>query len=141
MLWRRAVTVWFAIMGAEIVHGVLRRLLLVPLVGDLRARQIGVLIGSLIALAIAAAFARWLGARRVREQLAVGSFWAVSTVAFELALGTLLGSSRERIFADYDFAAGGFMAFGIMFLLVSPVLAARIRGVQTLANNNEPGNR
>ena len=42
--------------------------------------------------------------------------WVVLTVLFELALGTLLGLTRERMLADYDVAAGGFMAFGLLFL-------------------------
>jgi len=36
---RRAFVVWLVMMGAEVVHGVLRAILLVPLVGDFRARQ------------------------------------------------------------------------------------------------------
>lgn len=38
----RAFLAWLVIIAAETVHGVLRGLLLVPLVGDLPARQIGV---------------------------------------------------------------------------------------------------
>jgi hypothetical protein len=109
------------------VHGALRQVLLVPLVGELPARQIGVAVGSLIVLGVAMAFAPWLRARSLREQLAVGSLWAASTVVFELALGTLLGLSRERMLADYDPAAGGFMALGLLVLLVSPIVAARLR--------------
>ena len=66
-------------------------------------------------------FARWLDARELREQLAVGLMWVVLTVVFELALGTLLGLTRERMLADYDFSAGGFMLFGLLFMLLSPV--------------------
>jgi hypothetical protein len=47
MLLRRAFTVWLVIIAVETADGILRALLLVPLVGDLPARQIGVPIGSL----------------------------------------------------------------------------------------------
>lgn len=127
MLWRRTLAVWLVIIGAETVHGVLRELFLTPLVGDLRARQIGVFIGSAIIFAIALAFSRWLGARSVREQLGVGLAWTVLTIGFEVALSTLLGLSRERMLADYDVTAGGLMAFGLAFMLVSPWLAAKLR--------------
>jgi hypothetical protein len=123
----RALVVWVLIIAAETVHGVLRQLWLVPVVGDLRARQIGVLIGSAIVFAIAWALARWLDARTLRTQLAVGAVWVLLTVCFEYALGRLLGLSSERMLADYDIARGGFMLFGLAFMLVVPVLAARAR--------------
>lgn len=126
-LWYRALALWAVIIGAETVHGVLRQWLLVPIAGDVRARQIGIVIGSLIVFAVAFAFSRWLGARTVRAQLGVGLAWVVLTVAFEVALGVLLGLSRERMLADYDVTEGGLLAFGLAFMLVAPWLAARAR--------------
>ena len=52
---------------------------------------------------------------------------SVLTVAFEAALGTLLGLSAQRLLADYDVTAGGFMAFGLAVMLLSPWIAARLR--------------
>jgi hypothetical protein len=127
VLLRRALVVWLVIIAAETVHGVLRELFLKPLVGDLRARQIGVAVGSLIVFAIALAFSRWLGAQSVHRQLRVGLLWVVLTLAFEAGLGMLLGLPAERLLADYDFTAGGFMALGLAAMLLSPWLAARIR--------------
>lgn len=123
----RALAAWVLIIVAETVHGVLRQWLLVPVVGDLRARQIGVLIGSAIIFAIAWALARWIDARTLRAQLAVGAVWVVLTLCFEYALGRLLGLTTERMLADYDVARGGFMLFGLAFMLVAPALAARAR--------------
>ena len=85
------------------------------------------MVGSFIIFIIAFVSVRWLNARTLREQLGVGALWVVLTVVFELALGTLLGLTRERMLADYDLTAGGFMAFGLLFLLLSPVLAVRAR--------------
>lgn len=123
----RALIAWVLIIAAETVHGVLRQLLLIPVVGDLRARQIGVLIGSAIIFAIAWVLARWIRARSLRAQLAVGAVWVLLTVGFEYALGRLLGLTTERMLADYDVARGGFMLFGLAFMFVAPVLAARAR--------------
>jgi hypothetical protein len=124
---RRPLVVWIVIILVESVHGVLRQLFLTPLVGGLPARQLGVLVGSFLVFAIALLFSRWLGARTLRAQLAVGLVWVVLTVGFELGLGVVLGLPRERILADYDIAAGGFMAFGLLFMLLAPALAARLR--------------
>jgi hypothetical protein len=49
------------------------------------------------------------------------------TVCFEYTLGRLLGLTTERILADYDVARGGFMLFGLAFMLLAPALAARVR--------------
>lgn len=124
MIWQRALIVWFVIILAETLHGVLRQLFLVPLVGDLPARQIGVLLGSLLIFAIAWAFSRWLGARTHREQLGVGLSWVALTLAFEFALGAALGLPLQRMLQDYDPAQGGFMVFGLVFMLLAPMLAA-----------------
>jgi hypothetical protein len=123
----RALGVWLVIIAAETIHGVLRQILLVPLVGDLRARQIGVLIGSLLIFAVACWLGRSIGARTAKGQLTVGAGWVVLTVAFELGLGALLGLTRERMLADYDPRAGGFMLFGLVFMWLSLWLAARVR--------------
>jgi hypothetical protein len=127
MVVRRALVVWLAIIAAETLHGVVRQLFLTPVVGDVAARQIGVAVGSLIVLAMALASARWLGAKTWRQQLAVGAAWVALTIAFEVALGAALGVTRERMLADYDLTAGGFMAFGLAFMLLAPVLAGRLR--------------
>jgi hypothetical protein len=123
----RPLVAWALIIVAETVHGVLRQWLLVPVVGDLRARQIGVLIGAAIIFAIAWALTRWINARSLRAQLAVGAVWVVLTLCFEYTLGRLLGLTTDRMLADYNVARGGFMLFGLAFMLVAPALAARAR--------------
>jgi hypothetical protein len=125
----RAVVVWLVIIAAETVHGVLRGVLLVPLVGDLPARQIGVPIGSLIVLAVAYLCIQWIAAGTRVRLLGVGVLWVVLTVLFEVGLGRLaLGLSWERITEDYDPARGGFLGLGLLFTAVSPLLAAKFRG-------------
>lgn len=123
-VWQRALVVWLVIILAETVHGVLRQVLLVPLVGDWPTRRIGVLLGSLIIFTIAWLCSGWLGARTVRGQLGVGLAWVALTIAFEFALGASLGLSLARMLEDYNPVRGGLMAFGLLFMLVAPALAA-----------------
>lgn len=120
----RAVIIWLVIIAAETVHGILRTLLLVPLVGDLTARQIGVLIGSILVFFITFFTIDWLGTKTYRERLLIGALWVVLTVLFELSLGILvLNASWERIFSDYDLRNGGFMLFGLLLMFFSPAIA------------------
>jgi hypothetical protein len=70
----------------------------------------------------------WLGARRLRTLLFVGLLWVGLTMAFEVALGRLLGYGWARILADYDLRRGGLMPIGLVAMLAAPWLAARLRG-------------
>ena len=123
----RALGVWCVIALAETVHGVLRGLFVTPVVGDLRARQIGVFVGAAIILLIARLFRRWTGAVTTRQQLAVGAGWVALMLLFEIGLGRLLGFSWNRILSDYDPSQGGLMLVGMGVLLLAPVLVARGR--------------
>jgi hypothetical protein len=52
-----------------------------------------------------------------------------SVVVEEFYLGRLaLGLPWDRITEDYDPARGGFLGFGLLFMAVSPLLAAKIPG-------------
>jgi hypothetical protein len=129
MLLLRAFAVWLIIIAVETVHGILRAVLLVPLVGDLPARQIGVPIGSLVIFAVSYVCFRWIAATTKLPLLGVGLLWVVLTVPFEIVLGRLaLGLPWDRITEDYDPARGGFLGLGLLFLAMSPLLAASVRG-------------
>ena len=129
MKFQRALFVWLMIAVAESVHGTLRRLFLVPQIGEKFSHQIGVLIGSAIIFTIAWFCIRWIGFVSFRQQLQVGALWVVLTLIFEFSLGYLFGYSLERILSDYNIAEGGLMVFGVLFMLFVPALAARVRGV------------
>jgi hypothetical protein len=117
MLFLHGLAIWLVIIFAESLHGTARRLLLEPQVGDLRARQISVFSGALIIFVIACIFTRRLRATKTSGLLGVGFLWLTLTVIFEIALGRLaLNLSRERIFSDYDPAAGGLMSLRFEFV-------------------------
>ena len=106
----RAFAVWLVLMAAEVLHGTVRSLFLVPVVGDFRSRQIGVFTGLLLILGLTYLFIRWLRAGTTARLLAVGLLWLVLTVLFEFSFGRLvLGLPWERITEDYDlsFSRGG----------------------------------
>ena len=125
----RALAVWLVLICAEILHGIARGILLVPLVGEFRSNQIGVFTGSIIILVIAVVFVRWIGASRTSALLAVGVLWLGLTMAFEILFGRfVIGASWERLAADYNVLEGGLLPFGMLLLLLSPLIAMKIRG-------------
>lgn len=124
----RAFLIWLVLFAAEIIHGVLRAVVLVPLVGEFRSNQIGVFTGSVIILVIAYLTIRWNGAKCRRELLFVGAIWLLATVAFEVGFGRLvMGLPWERITADYKILEGGLMPLGLGVLFFSPMIAAWLR--------------
>ena len=134
----RAAVVWLVLICAEILHGIARGIFLVPHVGEFRSNQIGVFTGSIIVLVIALAFVRWIGASRPRDLLAIGFLWLILTLAFEILFGRfVMGASWERLAADYNIARGGLLPFGLLVLLLSPLVAAKIRGITCSERENE----
>jgi hypothetical protein len=57
-----ALAVWLVLIAVEFIHGTLRTIFLVPVVGDFRSRQIGVFTGSVLILAVAYVLVPWLHA-------------------------------------------------------------------------------
>jgi len=125
----RAITVWLVLIMAEILHGIARGIFLVPHVGEFRSSQIGVFTGSIIILAIAVVFVRWIGATRSAHLLMVGFLWLALTLTFEVLFGRfVVGASWERLAADYNVLKGGLLPFGMLVLLLSPLIAWKVRG-------------
>jgi hypothetical protein len=128
-MWLRAFLVWCLILAVEVTHGIARTLWLVPLVGDLRSRQIGVVTGSLLILGIACLTIRWIATAGARQRLAVGLAWLVAMLAAEVLLARVaFGFPWSRIAEDFDPARGGFLALGMLVLAAAPTLAFRWRG-------------
>ena len=125
----RSIIVWLVLICAEILHGIVRGIFLVPRVGALRSNQIGVFTGSIIILVIAWVFVRWIGATRPTQLLTVGLLWLGLTLTFEILFGRfVMGAAWERMTADYNVPDGGLLPLGMLVLLLSPLIAAKVRG-------------
>ena len=64
--------VWLVLISVESIHGIARAIFLPPIVGDFRARQIGVFIGSALILTVTCRFVGWLGAGEIKSLVLVG---------------------------------------------------------------------
>lgn len=124
----QSLTIWLVLICAEIIHGILRAIVLVPILGEFRSNQIGVFTGSAIIILIAYLTIRWIGAQRPKETLLVGLIWLVLTVAFEVLFGRfVMGLSWGELLAGYNIAKGGLMPLGLLILLLSPMIASKLR--------------
>ena len=124
----RSVLAWLALMGVETVHGILRTFLLVPLVGDFRARQIGVVIGSVLMVGVTFLLIEWLRVKNRRWLVYVGTVWVALTLLFEIGAGHyIVGRPWDVVAADYNVAQGGLLPFGLVLMALAPLIAARLR--------------
>ena len=123
----RALLVWLVMMMIETIHGVLRNRFLVPVIGDVGARQIGVLIGSALILGVAILTIGWIHPNSERSLLTIGALWLALTLAFEFGLGRALGRSWDAMLADYDVSRGGLLSIGMVVLALSPWIAGHFR--------------
>jgi hypothetical protein len=88
------------------------------------------LIAAEIILGIALVFVRWIGATRPSHLLWIGGLWLCLTLAFEILFGRfVVGASWERLASDYNVLEGGLLPFGMAVLLLSPLIAGKVRGV------------
>ena len=116
-------------MVAESISGTIRSLWLIPAVGEVRAGQIGFVVGVIIVITTAGLFIRWIRPEIPSAPLAIGLLWAALTLAFEIALGRLvLNYFWERVVSDYEITQGGLMLIGLAVLLFAPLIAATVRG-------------
>ena len=123
----RSLIVWLAIIAVETIHGIIRRLLLVPLVGESASNQIGVFIGSALILLVVWFLYGWLKVFSSRAQLLVGFLWCSLTFCFEMGLGFGLGYSLDQLLVEYNPGQGGLMLFGMAILLFSLVIVSKLR--------------
>jgi Na+/melibiose symporter-like transporter len=61
-----------------------------PWIGDLSARQIGVLTGSFLFLIVTYLLVDWIGAKTSRQLGLIGTSWVLLTLAFEIGAGRFL---------------------------------------------------
>jgi hypothetical protein len=124
MLLKRAVIVWLVLVVTESIHGVFRRLVLEPWIGDFPARQVSVLIGSVLVLVVTYLFIDWIEARTAPQLTFVGLLWVLLTLAFEISAGRFLFNySWERVLSDFDLMRGGFLGIGLVIMGIAPRIA------------------
>ncbi len=134
MVWMRALSVWVLILAVEFAHGVARTLWLIPRVGDLPSRQVGVVVGSTLIVLITGLTVHWIAAASRRQWLAIGTLWVALMLAAEVALGRCaFAYPWSRIAEDFDPSRGGFLSIGMLVLLLAPLsmaIARRLPGAR-----------
>jgi hypothetical protein len=125
----RGLIVWVLIMALETIHGIMRGMFLVPVVGQLAANRIGWPIAVVIVMSISVACTKWIGLNDIKKLIMLGVCWAMLTFFFELAIGFARGMSGYEIIAEINPLAGGLLIYSLIVMLFAPWLAVKIRGM------------
>ena len=128
MVLLKAFFVWLGIIVAESLQGMMRTLLVAPLIGEFTARQAAVATGSLLVLLITWLAFPAMNLRNAAQALRVGLFWVVLTILFELGIGRLGGATWQRLLEDYDLRHGGLLPLGLIVMLLAPSIVMTLRG-------------
>jgi hypothetical protein len=129
-VWLKATALWLAILVLAILNGVLREKALVPAFGNFTGLIASGSILSICILLVAFTAAPSYGRLTSSQWLLVGLFWFLLTVVFEFSFGRVVQHKTwVELFYAYNFREGNIWPIVLVSTLLSPWLAAKIRGL------------
>ena len=126
----KALVLWLAILVLAIVNGVLRERALNPIMGPVGGLITSGAILSLCIFLVAFFSAGWLGAAEASGFWLIGLLWVLLTLLFETGFGRLVQRRTwAQLLQAYTFKGGNIWPVVLAVTLVSPWVAARLRGL------------
>jgi hypothetical protein len=130
MLTLKATAVWLLILACAVLNGGLREALLVPALGKPAGPVLSGVLLSIVILAVSLLLVPRLGRLATGQCLYVGLLWLCLTLAFEFGFGRLVQHKPwAEILAAYTFKGGNLWPLVLAVVLISPWLAAKLRGL------------
>jgi hypothetical protein len=125
----KTVGIWLVMVIIAIANGLFRDKVLSPLLGPNVALPVS---GVLLAVFIFAVCYVWLptiGKQPASQFLFIGLLWVVLTLGFEFLFGHyVVGKSWRDIVQVFDATDGNLFLLVMIVTLLSPLLAAKLRG-------------
>ncbi|HZD42171.1 MAG TPA: hypothetical protein VE131_15715 [Terriglobales bacterium] len=129
-IWLKAAALWLVILLLAILNGTLREKTLIPVLGSSAGLAASGAILSMCVFIVALVAAPWYGPLTSRQWYWVGLFWLLLTVVFEFSFGLLVQHKSLAALLDaYTFRGGNIWPIVLVTTLISPWLAAKIRGL------------
>ena len=126
----KALPLWVAILILAIINGTLREKALIPAIGTFGGFVASGIILSCCIFSIAFFAAPWYGRLTSSQFWLIGLFWLLLTLIFEFGFGRF-GQHKQwaELLQAYTFKGGNIWPIVLVATLVSPWLAARLRGL------------
>jgi hypothetical protein len=130
---------WLPLPVIGTLNGMLRGFLLNQIFPDFAARQFSSLFMIVWILLYIEVIYEKLNIRKSAHAWITGFTWLFLTVAFEFALGLILGSSVPSMLADYNLLAGRLWVVALMAILVGPILYFKFGEHERVTSSGEKG--
>ena len=119
--------VWLLFIPLAIANGALRDLVLTPALGDTLGRAVSSLTLSLLILGLTVLLVKRLGVDTRAGYLAVGAFWLVLTLLFEVSFALLvIGHPMDELMKDFDIFRGRLWLVVLAATFFAPLLASKM---------------
>lgn len=124
----RIVALCVVLAGAEMLHGIIRTVVVTPRIGKARALPLSALTGTLLAFAICWILVPPIGLQGAGAHLVLGLVLAAFMAGFDVAVGLwLMKKSWARILPDFDPRTGNLLSLGLVALSAVPLLVWWLR--------------
>ena len=125
----KALAIWFGILVLAIVNGMLRDVVLIPVLGHEQGFILSGVILSALILTVTYISLPWFGPAPMARYIALGLGWLFLTLVFEFTFGRLIqGKPWPELLEAYTFKGGNIWPVVLLVVTTAPYIAARIRG-------------
>ncbi len=126
----KALVLWLGILVLAILNGMLREKALIPAMGTFAGLIASGIVLSACIVLVAFLAAPWYGPLASPQVWLIGLFWLVLTLLFEFSFGRFVQHKDwAQLLQAYTFKGGNLWSVVLAVTLISPWLAARLRGL------------
>jgi len=126
----KAMAVWMVTVVVAIANAGLREKVVTPFIGSTAALPLSGVTLSLFIFLLSLVFVPWFGKLEAGGYFKIGLLWVVLTLCFEFVLGHfVLGKTWSEVMQVFNVTRGDLFSLVLLSSLLSPWLAARLRGL------------
>jgi hypothetical protein len=126
----KAAALWLAVLALAMLNGAAREKLLAPSLGSSSALVLSGIVLSACVFLVALLAAPWYGRLSSAQWFGVGALWLAMTLAFEFGFGRYVQHKAwSELLEAYAFKGGNLWPLVLAVVLISPWLAAKLRGL------------
>jgi membrane protease YdiL (CAAX protease family) len=120
----RAILAWLLFIPIVFMNAAVRELIYKPFTGELLARQVSTVTGSVAFFLLAYFLLRHYIYNTPNDKLLlIGLTWVALTIVFEFGLGIFVtGASWSEMLYDYNLRQGRIWIFFLVIILITPII-------------------
>jgi hypothetical protein len=126
---KKSLLIWLAIVPLGILNGVLREMVINPMIGERYGLPLSGISLCLLIFVLCYFCIPKIGREKIKTYLIIGLWWVVLTVLFETCFGLLTGNTFTTLIKAYDITTGNLWLLVVLFTGIAPWLTAKIRKI------------